>query len=158
MTENDSDPPDRPRVDFSHLDALHLVDIERRLTEGDYVDPEELAANLRKHGQRPIPSHTLEYLCRHLEGKVPAPKGRRALPELEKHRQSMILRHVYQRTLAWLRQRKQRYGHLDGWPYIRNADWWQGPPHERAARMAAKRFRYGAEAWRSLLNEVSSRK
>lgn len=156
MAENDSDRPDGPRVDFSHLDALHLVDIERRLTEGDYVAPEELAANLRKHGQRPIPRETLEYLCQLLEGKVPAPKGRKALPELAKRRQAMILRYFYQRNLAWLQRRKKRYGHLNGWPSICQADWWQGPPHERAARMVAKRFHYGAGSWRSLLNEISS--
>lgn len=89
---------------------------------------------------------------------MPAPKGRKALPEMAKRRQAMILRYLYQRNLAWLRRRKERYGHLNGWPSIRQADWWQGPPHERAARMVAKRFHYGAGSWRSIVNMTSSQK
>ena len=158
MAENDSDQPDKPGSKFAYLDELHLVDIERRVTKGNYVNPEELASSLRKHGQRPIPPKTLEHLCRHLEGKVPAPKGRKALPEMAKRRQVMILRYFYQRNLAWLQRRKKRYGHLNGWPSIRQTDWWQGPPHQRAARMVAKRYYHGAESWRSIINMTSSQK
>ena len=143
---------------FAYLDELHLVGIENRVAKGEYVSAGELAAALRKHGLRPIPSCVLEYLCRLLEGKVTKPKGRKALPKLEKRRRRMILRHFYRRHLTWLQNRKARYGHLDGWSRIRQASWWQGPPNERAARMVAQRFGYGAESWRTVRNDVSSQK
>ena len=143
---------------FAHLDELHLVGIENRVAKGEYVSAGELAAALRKHGSRPIPSCVLEYLCRLLEGKVTKPKGRKALPILEMRRRRMVIGHFYRRYLTWLRNRKARYGHLDGWPRIRQASWWRGPPNERAARMVALQFGYGAESWRCVQNIASSQK
>lgn len=158
MPDKDNTSPQVPSHRFAYLDELHLGGIERSLAKGEYVSAEELAAALRKHGSRPIPPCVLDYLCRLLEGQVAKPKGRKALPAVAKHRWQMIVRYVYQRNLAWLRDRQARYGDLEGWPLIRMASWWQGPPHERAARMVAQRFSYGAESWRTILNEMSSRK
>lgn len=158
MAEKDdtrSQPPDQM---FAHLNELHLVGIERRVAAGEYVSAEELAATLRKHGARPIPPSVLEYLCRLLEGKVDKPKGRKALPAALKHRRRMFMRYFYQRYLTWLQNREARYGHLEGWPRIRQAGWWRGPPNERAARMVAERFSYGAESWHTVQNDISSRK
>lgn len=154
-SDNASRQPDRR---FAYLDELHLVGIERCLAREEYVSAEDLAAALRKHGSRPIPLSVLEYLCRLLQGEVAKPKGRKELPELEKRRYRMIIRHAYKSHLSWLHGREARYGHLEGWPAIRQASWWQGPPHERAARMVAERFGYGAESWRSILNQASSQK
>jgi len=143
---------------FAHLDELHLGGIERRIAAGEYVDGVELAEALRKHGSRPIPAAVLDYLCRYLEGDIAKPRGRKPVPTVEQRRQQMLVRYSYRRYLAWLKGRKMRYGHLDGWPRIRAASWWQGPPHERAARMAAHRWSYGDDSWRSVHNLLSSRK
>ncbi|MDR6306005.1 hypothetical protein GGQ85_003733 [Nitrobacter vulgaris] len=59
----------------------------------------------------------------------------------------------YPRYLAWLRARHRRLG-LQGWPAIRNKDWWTGPPHERAARMALRRAELRYMTWRTFLNGV----
>ena len=59
----------------------------------------------------------------------------------------------YPRYLAWLRARHRRLG-LQGWPTIRNKDWWTGPPHERAARMALRRAELRYMTWRTFLNGV----
>jgi hypothetical protein len=57
---------------------------------------------------------------------------------------------LYERWLPWLQARKRRMGLPDS-PRVH---WWQGPPHERAARMVAKRLRRN-QSWRSVLNLVS---
>jgi hypothetical protein len=143
---------------FAYLDEMHLGGIERRVAAGEYVDAAELAEALRKHGSRPIPSAVLDYLCRCLEGKIGKPRGRTPKPIAEQNRRQMLIRYSYRRYYAWLKERKKRYGRLDGWPLIRAASWWQGPPHERAARMAAHRWFHGDDSWRSVNNRVSSQK
>lgn len=158
MAEKDDNHSQVSDNKFAYLNELHLTGIERQITAGEYVSGPVLATALRKHGFRPIRPEVLEYLCRHLEDNIAKPRGRKAIPEIVQRRQRMIIRHYYQRYLAWLQARKRRYGGLKGWPRIRQADWWKGPPHERAARMTAEQFSYGAESWRTVLNEVSSQK
>ncbi len=143
---------------FAHLRVFAMRNVEFFLDRGRYVDGADLAAALREQAGKPIPPKVLDHLCRHLEGKVTKPKGRKAIPGAEEQRRLMFIRYHYRRYLAWLQARKKRYGGLDGWPSIQQADWWQGPPNERAARMAAHRWLYGAESWRSVHNLVSSRK
>lgn len=143
-------------ADFSWLNEYHLGGIEQKLKAGKYVDGEELARALHLHGQRPIPQPVLDYLCALLKGKVKKPKGRPARPNLLTRQQNMIIRWSYRRNFAWLRARKKSYGHLDGWPALQGTNFWKGPASEKAARMTAARFGYGAESWRSVLNINSS--
>ena len=143
---------------FAYLRVFAMRKVEFFLDRGRHVDGADLVAALREQAGEPIPPKVLDHLCRHLEGKVTKPKGRKAIPGAEEHRRLMFIRHHYRRDLAWLQARKKRYGGLDGWPSIRQADWWRGPPNERAARMTAHRWLYGAESWRSVHNLVSSRK
>ena len=143
---------------FSYLDELHLGGIERRIAAGEYVDGAELADALGRHGQRPIPEPVLDYLCRYLKDEVDRPSGRPAMLEVERRRQEMFVRWAYRRNLAWLQKRKKRYGDLKGWSQIQGSDFWVGPPSEKAARMAAFRFWYGARSWRTVVNLSSSRK
>ena len=158
MAEKDDNSSKVPSPRFAHLNELHLGDIERRIAKGEYVSAEDLAAALRKHGSRPISPCVLDYLCRFLEGKVIAPKGRKALPKFQRLRNRLILLGMYRPYLSWLRRRKRRDQHLEGWPIIREADFWKGPPNEIAARMVARRVGYGAESWRRVQNLISSRK
>lgn len=143
---------------FAHLREFAMNKVEVFLDRGRYVDGPDLAAALREQAGKPIPPKVLDHLCRYLEGKVTKPKGRKAIPGAEAHRRLMFTRYYYQRQLAWLQARKKRYGGLNGWPSIQQADWWQGPPNECAARMTAHRWLYGAESWRSVHNLISSRK
>ena len=70
------------------------------------------------------------------------PRGRKPGSELEEIR-NQLGAIFYRRYLPWLQKRKKRYG-LKGWPAIREADWWQGSPSERARRMAIRCLgRYG---------------
>jgi len=139
-------------TDFSHLNNLHMGGIERDLKAGKYVEPEVLAAALRKHGSQPIPPEVLDYLCRFLEGSVPIPKGRKPWPKFDRQRFETLVAGLYRRYLERLTDRKRLYGQPAGWTKL------DGTPAEVAARIVAKRFMYGAESWRRVQNIASSRK
>ncbi len=132
--------------------------IERRLKSSSkrrtYIPPEQIAGALRENPGVPLPPEIHDYLCDFLEGKILAPAGRR--PDIEKPlsqiRNTLIL-WTYRRYLTWLRRRK-RSMELKGWKQIREADWWKGPPTERAARMTCRRLRL-AMVWRTVQNIVS---
>ncbi len=119
-----------------------------------YIPPEQIARALRENPGIPLPPEIHDYLCDFLEGKVLAPAGRRADIEkpLAQIRKTLIPL-TYARYLAWLRRRKRSMG-LEGWKQIRGADWWQGPPNERAARMTCRRLRPVID-WRTVQNIVS---
>ena len=119
-----------------------------------YIPRKQIARALRENPGVPLPSDIHDYLCDFLEGKIPAPAGRPAdfenpLTQIKKHR----IPQTYARYLAWLRRRRRSMG-LEGWKPIREADWWQGPPNERAARMTRHRL-YLAMDWRRVQNIVS---
>ncbi len=113
--------------------------IEKRLESSSkrrtYVPPEQIARALRENPGVPLPPAIHDYLCDLLEGKVRAHGGR--LADINKplvHLKKILIPIFYARYLAWLRRRRRSMG-LEGWKTIREADWWQGPPNERAARM-----------------------
>lgn len=82
---------------------------------------------------------------------VPRPKrrGRTRLAETEWLDLLAVI--YYQRWLIWLQARKRRAGLVDS----QTADWWQGPPHERAARIVAKLLGRRNISYRAVLNLVS---
>lgn len=143
---------------FAHLRVLEMKWVQHSLERAEYVDGDRLAVALREQAGKPVPPAVLDYLCRFLEGKISKPKGRKPVPIGEQRRTQMLVRYSYNRYLEWLKARKKRYGDLEGWSLIQGANWWQGPPHERAARMAARRWLYGAESWRHVHNLLSSSK
>ncbi len=119
-----------------------------------YIPPEQIARALRENPGIPLPPEIHDYLCDFLEGKVLAPAGRRA--DIEKplaQIRKTLIPPTYARYLAWLRRRK-RSMELEGWKQIREADWWYGPPNERAARMTCRRLRLAME-WRTVQNIAS---
>ncbi len=132
--------------------------IERRLKSpskrGAYIPPEQIARALRENPGIPLPPEIHDYLCDFLEGKILAPAGRRADSELPQSQINKILIPLfYARYLAWLRRRRRSMG-LEGWKPIRDADWWQGPPNEQAARMTRHRLRL-AIGWHRVQNIAS---
>ena len=62
----------------------------------------------------------------------------------------------YARHLAWPQRRSRSLG-LEGWKQIRGADWWRGPPSERAARMTQRLLRLRID-WRRVQNIASEAK
>jgi len=137
--------------------ALFAI-IEKRLKSSSkrraYIPPEQIVRALRKNPGVPLPPEIHDYLCDFLEGKIPAPAGRPADVEspwslIKKG----LIPSTYLRYLAWLRRRKRSTG-LKGWKTIRDADWWRGPPNERAARMTRRRLGLAMD-WRRVQNIVS---
>ena len=93
-------------------------------------------------------------LTTRLEGKIKAPAGRPAVSETPlSYIKRTLIPLTYARYLTWLQRRKQSMG-LKGWELIRQADWWDGPPNERAARMTRRRLRLAMD-WRRVHNIVS---
>ena len=132
--------------------------IRRRLKSSSkqraYIPPEQIARALRENPGVPLPPEIHDYLCDFLDGKIRAPAGRptdfeNPLLRIEKS----LISICYARYLAWLKRRRRSMG-LDGWKLIREADWWQGPPNERAARMTCRRLRLVMD-WRRVQNIVS---
>ena len=119
-----------------------------------YISPEQIARALRKNSGVPLPPMIHDYLCDMLEGKIKTPAGRP--PDVVtpvKQIKKALIPPTYERYLAWLQKRKRTTG-LAGWAMIQDADWWQGPPNERAARMTRRRFRFAMD-WRRVKNIVS---
>ena len=140
--------------------ALFAI-IEKRLKSSSkrraYIPREQIARALRENPGVPLPPEIHDYLCDFLEGKIPAPGGRPAdfenqLTQVKK----TLIPLTYTRYLAWLKGRKRSMG-LKGWKTIREADWWQGPPNERAARMTRHRLRLVID-WRRVKNIISEAK
>ena len=128
--------------------------LEVTITRNGAVDGKELAEALRRHRDEPIPDKVFDHLCARLAG-TDKKRGRRP-DKLTEHIRAILVPIFYERYFDWLKLRKRRCG-LEGWPRIREADWWQGPPHERAARMVAKRL-FPNHTWRHVANFVSSQK
>src|SRR5690606_29786301 len=104
-----------------------------------YIPGADLAKALRASPGTPLPPKLHAYLCRYLEGSIQHPRGRRT-NALEEACREVVVPDLYQHYLGWLQRREARLG-LDGWSCIRTAPWWQGSPHERAARMVARAIR-----------------
>jgi hypothetical protein len=104
-----------------------------------------------------LPPEIHNYLCDFLKGKVRAPAGRRADRESPVSQiKRALIPSTYDRYLAWLQRRKRSMG-LEGWKQIREADWWQGPPNERAARMTCRYLGLAVD-WSTVKNIVSKAK
>jgi len=119
-----------------------------------YIPPEQIARALRKNPGVPLPPEIHDYLCDFLEGKISAPAGRpsdidKPLAQIKK----TLIPPTYARYLAWLTRRKRSMG-LKGWKMIQEADWWRGPPSERAARMTCRSLKL-AMSWRRVQNIAS---
>lgn len=109
-----------------------------RSDESGWIETPKLLEAISKNSRAPIPDDVLEYLRRRLDGEIPKPRGRRPGGTVRYLRNELIRFH-YRRYLDWLTKRQGTIG-IDGWKLIRDADWWQGPPSERAARMVKSRY------------------
>jgi hypothetical protein len=137
---------------------LFLIE-KKLLTAGDkpvFIQPERLAKAIRENPGTPLPPIIHAYLCDYLEGKIARPRGRKSLDLPTKVMQRALAKAYYEKYFAWLQKRQQRLGkELKGWGF--KGDWWQGPPHERAARMTLERLgKLTPFAWPYLLNLISS--
>jgi hypothetical protein len=123
---------------------------EREIAKGRLPTSVELTALLNANQNAQLPVWLIPIIDNRdgLKRRIGRPRSS-ALKEIRV--QLAIVK--YPRYLAWLRARHRRL-RLQGWPAIRNKDWWTGPPHERAARMALRRAELRYMTWRTFLNGV----
>lgn len=98
--------------------------------------------------RRPIPESVRDYLRKRLDGEAKKRQGR-ARTVSRKMRDNMIWA-SFTIVEDWLSTRNAKYG-LRGWRFIRDADFWQGPPSERAARIVKRRLDLDID-WESIRN------
>ena len=145
---------------FSYLRDLQpdrMDGIVGMLKCGLPIDKKDLAAALRHHGNRPLPTNVFEYLCDALDGKVKKKRGRKSHNDVEGQQRKMLMAYDYSRYLAWLQHRLSRYSNLDGWAAIRNVPWCGGEPHIRAAKMVNQKYTLNLSD-RRILDIVRTRK
>lgn len=132
-----------------------LLNLERSIAEGKIPTAGELASVLEANFERPLPPWFAEMLVKSLRGELKRRPGRPKqtfLMEIS----FTIAKGKYHRCLAWLQKRERSLSGLKGWSAVRNQEWWDGPPHERAARIVNARWLKHMH-WRTFLNRVSSR-
>jgi hypothetical protein len=135
---------------YDHFDKNSFRFWEREISQGHLPTSAELTELLKKNSGNPVPHWLVPIIERRDELRWRTGRPRKSfLNEM----QLSLASARYPRYLAWLRARHRRLG-LQGWPTIRNKDWWTGPPHERAARMALRRAGLRYMTWRTFLNEV----
>jgi hypothetical protein len=126
--------------------------IEWRLKREKFVAPADLALAIAANPDVALPAAIRDYLIHTLRGEVEAPRGRKPGGVVAQV-QDLYAAILYERYRAWLRTRRRRLG-LPGWT---SAEWNQGPPHERAARMVERRLRR-YQSWRHIVNLVSQQR
>jgi len=144
--------------------------------EGDkivYVSPKEIAYALRNRESDALPREVIDYIAATLAGEIQTPRGRKPLSYLQLLIREQVIPVYYQQCLAfvqrryarWTKAKKEKTTHhvtekdLDyGWSALRGQPYWEGEPHERAARITAQRWLGDHEKYKTVLNLSSSQK
>jgi hypothetical protein len=134
---------------YDHFDKNSFRFWECEISQGHLPTSAELTELLKKNSGSPVPDWLVPIIERRDELRWRT--GRPPKSVFNEMRINLATGR-YPRYLAWLRARHPRLG-LQGWPAIRNKDWWTGPPHERVARMALRRAELRYMTWRTFLNE-----
>jgi len=143
---------DNPSI-FDLFCDTSLTRWERLICEGELPSKEQLAGILEANTDKPLPAWLIELAVKGLRGELKGRAGRPKQSVLSEIRFSLAAS-KYLRILRRLQKREQTCG-LDGWSILREKDWWQGPPHERAARIVTARWLRHI-SWRTFLNRLSS--
>jgi hypothetical protein len=123
-----------------------------KLSKGQVLSRAELAAILRTNPGEPLPPAIAEHMAEWLEGKVKEQRGRKPAGVADELRILWALS-LRDRYLKWLQARHRRCGLTDH----ETIEWWRGPPHERASRMAVRRLRLNM-TWQHLQNLAARRR
>jgi hypothetical protein len=126
---------------------------ERLIADGKTPTKIELADILEANREEPLPPWFIETVVKSLRGELIRRPGRPKEGALLQIR-FQLAKAKYPLYHEWLKKRKRVSG-LNGWPAVRKKHWWQGPPHERAARIVTGRWP-NKMSWRAFLNRVSS--
>lgn len=114
-----------------------------------WIETSDLMVALDSNAREPIPESVRVHLRRRLDRKAKKRRGRGRTAVGLKMR-NVIIATKFEKIESWLNARQARHG-LIGWRFIRDADWWQGPPSERAARMVVHDLELNL-SWESVRN------
>lgn len=128
---------------------------EDRIRRGDLPTREQLKAILWTNQDQALPRWLFDVVLLGIDGQLKGTRGRRKESPLTWTRWAAA-KVMYAAMLPWLQHREKRTG-LRGWSILWNQHWWQGSPHERAARMAIARYRLPIDV-PAFLNRISSDK
>ena len=103
-----------------------------------WIETRDLLADLVRNAREPIPEAVLAHLRSRLDGTAKKRQGRGRRNHSRDIR-NLLIALKFEEFETWLDARQNTQG-LGGWSAIRNADWWKGPPSERAAQMARRRW------------------
>ena len=139
---------------FDLYGSTSLLNLERRIAEGKIPTADELAAVLEANSAGPLPAWFSALVVKSLRGDLKKKRGRPPKDDALSSIRFQLAMSKYRQYLAWLQKRKRSVG-LNGWSGLRGQHWWEGTPHERAARMATARWLRHMD-WKAFLNRVSS--
>ncbi|MEZ5900057.1 MAG: hypothetical protein R3D51_11265 [Hyphomicrobiaceae bacterium] len=119
-----------------------------------WIETSYLVVEIKRNAREPIPQIVLAHLSDRLDGKAKKRQGRGRITPGRQFTK-MFIATSFDRRESWLAWRQAACG-LEGWRRIRRAEWWQGPPSERAARMVQARLKLniGWERVRNIAYEV----
>jgi hypothetical protein len=103
-----------------------------------WIETSYLVAEIKRTAREPIPQIVVDHLTARLDGNAKKRQGRGRITPGRQFRKLLIAT-SFDRRESWLAWRQAKGG-LEGWRQIRKADWWQGPPSERAALMVKERL------------------
>ena len=109
---------------------------------------------LLAHPDQVLPEWILDVVLLGIEGKLKATRGRRSSKPSVNAFKWVLAKAKYEKTLRWLQRREKSLG-LEGWSLLRGKDWWDGPPHQRAARIVISQLKLRID-WRAFHNRISS--
>lgn len=140
---------------YEAYDKRRYASLERKLAADPkaWLKTEDLLTALEANSGEPIPVTVLEHLRRRLDGTAKKPRGRKKVADANSLLRDHLIPVYYARYLRWLQKRERGQG-LAGCSCIRGADWWQGAPNERAARMVQAVLNRHVD-WRHVMNMVS---
>jgi hypothetical protein len=128
---------------------------EERIQQGQLPTRDQLKAVLLANQHQPLPDWLLDVVIMGIEGRLKGTRGRRRRTPLATIRWALA-KAKYEDVLLWLQQRGKSSG-LEGWSLLQGKHWWDGSPHERAARIVIARLNLRMD-WRAFLNRISSDK
>jgi hypothetical protein len=135
-----------------------LADLDQTLARRPKarIATETLIAALVENAREALPEPILNHLRDRLDRVALQRRGPK-FGKISHQIQDDLMLWAFRRFKQWLEQRQATRG-LNGWPRIREADWWQGPPSERAIRMARQKWARTVD-WRTAQERIyASRK
>ena len=127
---------------------------EERIKQGELPTRDQLKVMLLAHPDQVLPEWILDVVLLGIDGKLKATRGRRSSKPSVNAFKWVLAKAKYEKTLRWLQRREKSLG-LEGWSLLRGKDWWDGPPHQRAARIVISQLKLRID-WRAFHNRISS--